>query len=91
MDDAKMQDLILRQLYDSPGRETVLLPSLFNPPIMLSHIFRLGGIMKSKNLTTAPQRRMGGWHMKLLDAGVAYCEAPATAPPPGVTKRLNAR
>jgi hypothetical protein len=80
MDDTKLQDLILRQLHSSPGREAVLLPSLFLPPIMLSNIFRIGGILKSKGYTTVPNRRLGGWHMRLTDAGVAYCEATPAAP-----------
>jgi hypothetical protein len=75
MDDLKAQDLILRALYTSPGREAILIPSMFNPPIMLSVIFRLGGMLKGKGYTTAPTRRLGGWHLKLLDPGVAYCDA----------------
>ncbi len=75
MDDLKMQDLILRALHSSPGREAILVPSMFNPPILLSHIFRLGGVLKSKGYTTPPNRRLGGWHMKLLEPGIAYCEA----------------
>jgi hypothetical protein len=75
MDDAKMQDAILRTLHTSQGREAVLVPSMFNPPIMLSNIFRIGGMLKAKGYTTAPTRRLGGWHMRLLDPGVAYCEA----------------
>jgi hypothetical protein len=86
MDDAKMQDLILRQLHTNPGREAVLVPSLFEPPIMLSNIFRIGGILKSKGFTTAPNRRLGGWHMKLLEPGVAYCETPRTPTPAPATK-----
>jgi len=74
MDDAKMQDNILRTLYGSPGREAVLVPSMFHPPIMLSNIFRIGFVLKGKGFTTAPTRRMGGWHLKLLDPGAAYCE-----------------
>jgi hypothetical protein len=77
MDDFKMQDSILRMLHSSPGREAILVPTMFTPPIMLSNIFRLGGVMKNKGYTTAPQRRQGGWHMKLLDAGVSYCETQA--------------
>ncbi len=75
MDDFKMQDAILRTLYNLPGREAILVPSMFTPPIMLSNIFRLGGVLKSKGYTTGPTRRLGGWHLRLLDAGVAYCEA----------------
>ena len=75
MDDLKIQDSILRNLYNQPGREAILVPSMFNPPIMLSNIFRVGGLLKSKGYTTAPTRRLGGWHMRLLDPGIAYCEA----------------
>jgi hypothetical protein len=77
MDDFKMQDLIIRALHASPGREAILVPSMFNPPILLSNIFRLGGVLKTKGYTTAPNRRMGGWHMKLLEPGVSYCETNA--------------
>ena len=71
-----MQDSILRELYASPNREAVLVPSMFEPPIMLSNIFRLGGVLKSRGyLAGPPQRRMSGWHLKLSDAGIAYCEA----------------
>ena len=70
-----MQDLIIRTLHSSPGREAILVPSMFNPPILLTNIFRIGGILKSKGYTTVPNRRMGGWHMKLLEPGVSYCEA----------------
>jgi len=75
MNDEKMMNAIVLELYSSPGREEVLVPSLFNPPIMLSNIFRLGGLLKNKGYTTAPQRRMGGWHLRLMDFGVAYCES----------------
>jgi hypothetical protein len=47
---------------------------MFNPPIMLSQILRMGGILKKKNYTTAPTKRVNGWHMKLLEAGISYCE-----------------
>jgi hypothetical protein len=77
MDDLKLQDLIIRTLHSSPGHEAILVPSLFNPPILLTNIFRLGGLLKSKGYTTAPNRRLGGWHMKLLGPGIAYCEANA--------------
>ncbi len=69
-----MQDLILRHLYECQNREAVLVPSMFSPPILLSNIFRLGMVMKAQKFTTAPVRRLGGWHMKLLEAGVTYCE-----------------
>jgi hypothetical protein len=72
--DRKWEELILRKLYDLPGREAILLPTMFNPPIMLSHIQRLGGDLKKKGYTTAPDRRMGGWHMRLLAPGIAACE-----------------
>jgi hypothetical protein len=77
MDDLKMQDLILRALYSTAAREAILLPTMFNPPIMLSNIFRIGGILKKKGYTSAPTRRLGGWHLKLLDPGIAYCETQA--------------
>lgn len=79
MDDAKAMDTILRTLFISPNYEAILIPSLFNPPIMLTNIFRLGGVLKSKGYTTAPNRRMGGWHLRLLDPGVASCQAAPTA------------
>ncbi|MDB6021356.1 MAG: hypothetical protein JWQ04_1213 [Pedosphaera sp.] len=75
MDDLKMQDMILRHLFTNPGREAILVPSMFTPPIMLSNIFRIGGVLKGRGYTTAPVRRMGGWHIRLLDPGMAYCEA----------------
>ncbi len=70
-----MQELMLRRLYEMPNHEGILLPSLFEPPIMLSNIFRIGVVLKSKGFTTAPNRRLGGWHMKLLDSGRQYCES----------------
>jgi hypothetical protein len=78
MDDLKMQDLMLRALYSQAGREAILLPSMFNPPILLSNIFRLGGVLKKKGYVTVPMRRLGGWHMKLLEPGISYCEAQKT-------------
>ena len=75
MTDLKMQDVILRTLHGSPGREAILVPSMFSPPIMLSNIFRIGGLLKSKGYTSTPTRRLGGWHMRLLEPGIAYCEA----------------
>jgi len=74
MDDMKMQDLILRALYGNSGREATVVPTMFNPPIMLSQILRIGGILKKKNYTTAPVKRLNGWHFKLLEAGISYCE-----------------
>lgn len=73
--DSKLEELILRALYENPGREAILVPQRFNPPIMLSNIFRLGCLMKQKGFTTAPDRRMGGWHMRLLAPGVDYCQS----------------
>ena len=88
-----MQSEIIRALHQSPGREAILVPSMFNPPIMLSNIFRLGGVMQKRGYTTAPNRRLGGWHLKLLDAGVAQAEALVTGtaapPPPAATLRPN--
>jgi len=72
--DLKMEELILRELYRHPGHEAILLPSLFNPPIMLSNIFRIACGLKKKGYTSAPDRRMGGWHMRLQPMGIAYCE-----------------
>jgi hypothetical protein len=80
MDDLKTQELILHALHGSPGREAILVPSMFNPPIMLSNIFRLGGVLKSKGYVSVPARRLGGWHMRLLEPGIAYCES-KPAPP----------
>ncbi len=75
--DLKIEELILRELYRHPGHEAILLPSLFNPPIMLSNIFRIACGLKKKGYTTAPDRRMGGWHMRLQPPGIAYCEGKA--------------
>ena len=72
--DDRMQDLILRELYTSPNREAILVPQMFTPPIMLSHIFRLGLKLKGMGYTTGPDRRMGGWHLKLLPPGIEYCQ-----------------
>lgn len=72
--DEKMEELILRKLYEFPQREAILVPSFFAPPIMLSNIFRLGCKLKQKGFTTQPDRRMGGWHMRLLEPGISYCE-----------------
>jgi hypothetical protein len=80
--DRKCEELILRKLYDLPGREAILLPTMFNPPIMLSNIHRLGGEMKKKGYTTNPDRRMGGWHMRLLPPGVDACEGAKPSAPP---------
>lgn len=72
--DAKMQESILRKLHENPGHEAVLVPSMFVPPIMLSNIFRLGCVLKKMGYTTAPTRRLGGWHLRLLGPGIAFCE-----------------
>jgi hypothetical protein len=73
--DSKLEELILRALYENPGHEAILIPHRFNPPIMLSNIFRLGCQLKKRGFTTAPDRRMGGWHMRLLAPGIDYCQA----------------
>ena len=73
--DRKWEALILRQLYEHPSREAILLPTMFIPPIMLSNIQRIGLELKKKGYTTAPDRRMGGWHMKLLEPGITACQA----------------
>jgi hypothetical protein len=44
---------------------------------MLSHIFRIGCAMKGKGYTTAPDRREGGWHFRLLEPGIAHCQSGA--------------
>lgn len=72
--DSRWETSILHQLYSHPGHEAILVPSMFNPPIMLSNILRLGLVLKGKGFTTGPDRRMGGWHMKLLPAGVQFCQ-----------------
>ena len=85
MDDTKMQDLILRALYENSNREAILVPTMFTPPIMLSNIFRIGLYLKSKGYTSAPTRRLGGWHFRLLEPGIAYCQTPAApAQKPGM-------
>lgn len=76
--DKNCEELILRFLYDQPGREAVLVPTMFRPPIMLSNIQRLGGELKKKGYTTGPDRRMGGWHLRLLEPGVAFCQGNGT-------------
>jgi len=73
--DSKLEELIIRALYENTGHEAILVPQRFNPPIMLSNIFRLGCQLKRKGFTTAPDRRMGGWHMRLLAPGIDYCQA----------------
>ncbi|MDB6065473.1 MAG: hypothetical protein JWR26_1681 [Pedosphaera sp.] len=75
--DRKFEDLMLHALMERPGHEAVLVPSMFNPPIMLSHIFRIGCAMKGKGYTTAPDRREGGWHFRLLEPGIAHCQSSA--------------
>jgi hypothetical protein len=72
--DQLWEKLILRRLYEQPGREAVLVPSMFMPPIMLTNILRIGTDLSKKGLTTAPDRRLGGWHMKLLEPGAALCQ-----------------
>ncbi len=82
MDDKKekeREELVLRLLYTQPGREAILLPTMFHPPIMLSNIQRIGFDLKKKGFTTGPDRRMGGWHLKLLEPGVAFCQGTAPA------------
>ena len=76
--DKKMEDLILQRLYDQPGHEAILLPSMFNPPIMLSNIFRIGCELKKRGCTTAPNRRLGGWHMRLLEPGLQLVQSGGT-------------
>ncbi len=84
MNDKREQEwerLILHRLYDQPGREAVLIPSMFLPPIMLTNILRIGTELSKKGLTTAPDRRLGGWHMKLLEPGITLCQGtPAQRP-----------
>lgn len=72
--DKKWEDLILRALNEHAGQEAILVPSMFTPPIMLSNIFRIGCQLKGKGYTTAPDRRMGGWHLRLLEPGKTYCQ-----------------
>ncbi|WP_160164678.1 hypothetical protein [Pedosphaera parvula] len=84
-----MEDLILHQLYSQPGRQGVLVPSMFSPPIMLSNIFRIACALKSKGYTTQPDRRSGGWHLKLLDPGISACQSGVTTSgSPPTLKRL---
>jgi hypothetical protein len=80
MDDKRertWEAVILRRLYDHPGHEAILIPTMFVPPILLSNIQRIGGELHKKGFTTSPDRRMGGWHMKLLDPGIAACQSGA--------------
>jgi hypothetical protein len=74
MDDSKLEELIMRELHAQPKREAILVPSMFQPPIMLSNIFRIACQLKGKGYTTGPDRRMGGWHLRLLGPGIAFCE-----------------
>jgi len=73
--DSKWEASILHQLYSRPGHEAILVPSMFNPPILLSNIQRLGMALKNRGYTTGPDRRMGGWHMKLLPPGIEFCQS----------------
>ena len=75
--DLEWENSIVRLLYTSPGREAILLPTMFSPPIMLSNIQRIGFELKKKGFTTGPDRRLGGWHLKLLDPGIKFCQATA--------------
>ena len=75
--DGKLEELILRELYSHPGREATLVPAMFDPPIMLTNIFRISCGLKRKGYTTGPDRRMGGWHLRLLGPGIAFCEGNA--------------
>jgi hypothetical protein len=72
--DKEWEKLILRRLFEHPGREAILIPSMFTPPILLTNILRLGTELSKKGYTTPPDRRMGGWHMKLLEPGTAACQ-----------------
>jgi hypothetical protein len=73
-DDSKLEELILRELNAQASKEAILVPTKFNPPIMLSVLFRIGLSLKSKGYTTAPDRRMGGWHLKLLGPGIEHLQ-----------------
>ncbi len=77
--ESKWETAIMHQLYSQPGHEAILTPAMFNPPILLSNIQRIGLALKGKGLTTGPDRRMGGWHLKLLPAGVQFCQGIQTA------------
>ncbi len=72
--DGKMEEFILRKLHEYTGHEAVLVQSIFMPPIMLSNIFGFGCILKKRGYTSAPTRRLGGWHLRLLGPGAAFCE-----------------
>jgi hypothetical protein len=72
--DKQWEKLILRRLYEQTGREAILIPSMFMPPILLTNILRIGTELSKRGLTTAPDRRLGGWHMKLLEPGIALCQ-----------------
>ena len=73
--DKVWERMILRRLYELPGREAVLIPSMFSPPILLTNILRIGSDLSKRGFTTAPDRRLGGWHMKLLEPGATACQA----------------
>jgi hypothetical protein len=74
MDDSKLEEMIMHELHAQPGREAILVPAMFKPPIMLSNIFRIACQLKKKGYTTGPDRRMGGWHLRLLGPGMEFCE-----------------
>jgi hypothetical protein len=75
--DKDCEEMILRFLYAQPSREAILVPTMFSPPILLTNIQRLAGDLKKKGYTSGPDRRMGGWHLRLLAPGVAYCQGAA--------------
>jgi hypothetical protein len=73
-DDSKLEELILRELNSHASKEAILIPAMFKPPIMLSNIFRIALKLKAKGFTSAPDRRLGGWHLKLLGPGVDHLQ-----------------
>jgi hypothetical protein len=73
-DDSKLEELILRELSSQTSKEAILIPAMFKPPIMLSNIFRIALKLKAKGFTSAPDRRLGGWHLKLLGPGIDHLQ-----------------
>ena len=76
----KAEELILHELYAHPGGEAILVPTMFQPPLMLTNIFQTACQLKRKGFTTGPDRRLGGWHLRLLEPGVSFCQSNPVAP-----------
>ena len=71
---AKLEDLIMRNLYSSPRHQAVLRSDIFDPPISSGDIWRIGCALAHKGYTTVPGREEVGWRLRLLGPGVDYVE-----------------